>query len=262
LAADVLLAHVLDWERSRLIGHAHDPLAPGALESFRPLVMRHAAGEPLQYLMGTWEFFGLSFQVTPAALIPRPETEILVEKAVELARAHEGKVRFVDVGTGSGCIAVTVAHEVPGAAGWATDLSHPALTLAKENARRLAVESRIAFTCCDLLECFPVRPCFDLILSNPPYVSGDGMADLPGTVREHEPHLALFGGKSGIDAYRRLIPQAAARLISGGWFLLEIGAGQAEDIGALLMRHELTLVDSLPDLQGIPRCMVARRSRI
>jgi release factor glutamine methyltransferase len=259
LAAEVLLAHVLGWERVRLISHGGDLLPSGDMDRFKAIARRHAAGEPLQYLTGEREFFGLSFCVTPAVLIPRPETEILVEKAVVLARSHPGSARFADVGTGSGCIAVALAHEVPQAIGWATDLSGESVCVAQANARRLRVDARVAFARCDLLECFPVRPCFDLVLSNPPYISGDGMADLPGTIREHEPRLALFGGPKGLDIYHRLIPQAEARLASGGWLLLEVGAGQAEDVGALLERQGLNLEESLPDLQGIPRCLVARK---
>lgn len=197
LTAEVLLAHILSWERARLIGHIYDPLAAGAWEKFRTLARHCAAGEPLHYLTGEREFYGLPFRVTPAVLIPRPETEILVEHAVEWVRRRGGGVRFVDVGTGSGCIAISVARELPGARGWATDISREALVLARENADRLGAAARIGFVCCDLLDCFPARPLFDLILSNPPYISGADVPELPRVVREHEPHQALFGGNRG-----------------------------------------------------------------
>jgi release factor glutamine methyltransferase len=260
LAAETLLAHVLKWERARIIGHTHDPLAAGPWAEYQVLVRRSARGEPLHYLTGEREFYGLSFLVTPDVLIPRPETEILVEKAVELAQTRAGVLRFVDVGTGSGCIAVSVAHQLPNACGWATDLSQHALAVARENARRLGVEGRLELVCSDLLECFPAQPSFDFILSNPPYIPDSEMADLPRTVREHEPRAALDGGGSGLEIYRRLIPQAAARLAEGGCLLLEIGAGQAHEVGKLIRQAGLALTETIQDLQSIPRCLVARKS--
>ena len=259
LTAEVLLAHILSWERARLIGHIYDPLAAGAWEKFRTLARHCAAGEPLHYLTGEREFYGLPFRVTPAVLITRPETEILVEHAVEWVRRRGGGVRFVDVGTGSGCIAISVARELPGARGWATDISREALVLARENADRLGAAARIGFVCCDLLDCFPARPLFDLILSNPPYISGADVPELPRVVREHEPHQALFGGDSGLEASRRLIPQAAARLAAGGCLLLEVGAGQASEAAELIKRADLTVTLTIKDLQSIPRCLVAQR---
>lgn len=262
LTAEVLLSHVLGWERSRLIGHFHDSLVASAQERFRVLVQRHVAGEPLQYLTGGREFYGLPFLVTPAVLIPRPETEILVEKALDLARTREGVVRIVDVGTGSGCIAVSLTHELPRALGWATDISLGALALARMNANRLGVGARIEFVCCDLLAGFPAQPLFDLILSNPPYIAASEMSELPRVVREHEPHQALFGGESGLDAYRRLIPQAATRLLTEGSLLLEVGAGQANEVAEFIKQEGLTLTETIGDLQGIPRCLVARRNSV
>jgi release factor glutamine methyltransferase len=259
LTAEVLMAHVLGWERSCVLGHIQDPLTSGAYRKFLLLVQRRAAGEPLQYVTGKREFFGLSFRVTPAVLIPRPETELLVEKALELARSHGGAMRFADVGTGSGCIAISLAHEAPHAVGWATDVSQEALAVARENAIRLGVRERIGFVCGDLLECFPEGSIFDLILSNPPYVAGQDMLDLPIVVRDHEPFQALFGGESGLDPCRRIIPQAAMRLVPGGRLLLEIGAGQAPEVAELAERARLTVDEIAADLQGISRCIVARR---
>jgi len=259
LTAEVLLAHVLGWERTRVLGHVGDDLDAGAQSQLQALVRRSAAGEPLHYLTGEREFYGLSFRVTPAVLIPRPETEILVEKALELARPRAGSLRFVDVGTGSGCIAVSLAHELPRALGWATDVSQSALAIARQNARRAGVGGRVEFICCDLLECFPARPHFDLILSNPPYISGAEMGELPRMVRDHEPNQALCGGLSGIEAYIRLIPQAAQRLAAAGCLLLEIGAGQAAEISEIVRDAGLTLTETIQDLQSIPRCLVAQR---
>ena len=258
LTAEVLLAHVLGWDRARVIAHLHDPLAAAARAQFRVLARRRAAGEPLQYLTGQQEFYGLTFRVTPAVLIPRPETEILVEQAVALARRSGTPVRFVDVGTGSGCIAIAVARELPGAAGCATDISAGALAVARDNALRLGVCVRVAFVRSDLLACFPPRPLFDLILSNPPYVAGAELAGLPGLVRDHEPHTALLGGESGIEVYHRLILHAAARLATPGHLLLEVGDGQAKAVSALIRQAGLILEKIVQDLQGIPRCLVAR----
>lgn len=261
LAAEVLLAHVLKWDRARLLGHANDSLGALPWDEFQALVRRSARGEPLQYLTGEREFFGLPFRVTPDVLIPRPETEILVEKCIELGRAMTAAIRFVDVGTGSGCIAVSVAHRLPDARGWATDCSQRALAIARENACRHGVEGRLGFVCCDLLACFPDQPLFDFILSNPPYVSSSEMADLPCTVGGHEPHLALNGGYYGLDVYSRLIPQAVGRLTAGGCVLLEVGAGQAHEVGKLIIQAGLVLTETIQDLQSIPRCLVARRIR-
>ena len=258
LEAELLMAHVLGWQRARLLGHIHDPLAPDVLEKFERLTTRRATGEPLQYVTGEWDFYGLSFRITPAVLIPRPETEILVERALSLARRANALVRFADVGTGSGCIAAAVAHELPGSRGLATDVSRDALALARENAVRIGVGERVEFVRCDLLACCPERPLFDLILSNPPYVAAFA-ADLPGAVRDYEPPLALFGGKSGIETYQRLVPQAALRLAPFGHILLEVGAGQAEQVSRIAAGCGLAVEDIIEDLQRIPRCVVLQR---
>lgn len=260
LTAEVLMAHVLGRDRTGILAHIQDSLAPEAYRLFEALVHRRAAGEPLQYLTGEREFFGLPFLVTSAVLIPRPETEILVEKAVELARARAGEIRFADIGTGTGCIAVSFAHAVARARGWATDVSLDALGVARENAGRLGIATQIEFVCCDLLECFASRPLFDLILCNPPYVAGSDAGSLPVVVRDHEPHQALYGGASGLEIHRRVIPQAAPRLLPGGRLLLEIGSGQASEVAELVERAGLEVNETVPDLRGIPRCVVASRA--
>lgn len=260
LTAELLIARVLDWERVRVLAHSESPLPQRAAERFASLVRRRSAGEPLQYILGEQEFYGLPFHVTPAVLIPRPETETLVEQAVLAARELAARaLRFADVGTGSGCIAVSFARAVPKAEGWATDISIEALAVARENAARNGVRERVGFLLCDLLECFAPRPCFDLVLSNPPYVAADDAGSLPAVVREHEPAVALYSGASGLDAYRRLIPQAADRLVPGGKLLLELGAGMAGQVSGLVEGAGLTVETVADDLQGIPRCMLARR---
>ncbi len=260
LTAELLMARVLGWERVRVLAHPESPLPPGAAERFFSLVRRRTAGEPLQYILGEQEFYGFPFRVTPAVLIPRPETEILVEQAVLAAReTGPRRLRFVDVGTGSGCIAVSFAREIPQAEGWAADISIEALAVARENAARNGVQERVGLLLCDLLEGFAPRPCFDLVLSNPPYVAVEDAELLPKVVREHEPPIALYSGASGLGAYRRLIPQAAARLVPGGRLLLELGAGVAGQVSGLAERAGLSVETIVGDLQGIPRCLIARR---
>jgi release factor glutamine methyltransferase len=224
---------------------------------FVALVRRRCAGEPLEYITGEQEFFGLSFLVNPAVLIPRPETEILVEKA--LALAHNSSVkspRFADVGTGSGCIAISVARECPQSQMWAVDVSPAALAVARRNAVRHGVADRVHFACADMLECFRPRPDFDFILSNPPYVAGTEIPDLPPVVRDHEPRLALFGGESGLDACVRLAAQARRHLAPGGFLLMEIGAGQSEIVARILRGAGLAVEPPIADLRGIPRCII------
>lgn len=261
LTAELLLGHVLGWDRVRILSNLRAPLAEEHANRFQALVQRRAGGEPLQYITGVQEFYGLSFLVSPAVLIPRPETEVLVEKAVSLiaSRAPREVVHFVDVGTGSGCIAVSVAREVPRCSGWAVDISREALAIAQGNAVRHEVAARIQFICCDLLDSFVSAPTFDFILSNPPYVSQADAATLPRVVGDYEPHVALFSGESGLETYRRLIPQAAARLLPAGYFLLEVGAGQSDQVARLVEQQGLFLEGILEDIQGIPRCIVAHR---
>jgi release factor glutamine methyltransferase len=260
--AQLLMAHVLGWDRVRVLSHGDDVVVGPALDEFRSLVRRSAAGEPLQYLTGEREFYGLRFAVSPDVLIPRPETEILVERALRLAqpRLPSGQVRFLDLGTGSGCIAVTLAKLLPCADGCAVDISPAAVAVAAGNARRHAVSARIRFVNADLLSCFAERPIFDLIVCNPPYVALEERESLPPSVREHEPHLALFGGAAGLEIHRRLIPQAARRLTPGGHLLLEMGAGQAEAVACMLERAGLRLASIDADLRGIPRCIDAERT--
>jgi len=258
--ADLLLGFVLGCDRVRILSHGEDPVPEQAWLELRGLVLRRANGAPLQYLTGEQEFFGLPFRVMPGVLIPRPETEILVEKTLELMRREcRQAVRFADIGTGSGCIAVTVAHEVPSSLGWAVDISAEAVRIARDNAARHGVAERLLFVHSSLLDCFPTGPCFDFVVCNPPYVALDEYDSLPGEVRNHEPHEALFGGASGLDVFQRLLPEASRRLADGGWLLLEIGAGQAPQVGQLVENAGFSLQEILKDLQGIPRCVVARR---
>lgn len=263
LTAELLLSHVLGRERARIISRPDDTLERQTEARFRDLARRRAAGEPLQYLTGEREFYGLTFAVGPAVLVPRPETEILVEKALQWAGACGAArpLRFADVGTGSGCIGISFARHRPHDRGWLVELSWEALAVARSNARRHAVESRLVFVCGDLLSCFAPRPVFDIILANPPYIPHAEVDALPATVRDYEPRMALDGGESGLAAYERLVPQAARCLADGGRIFLEVGAGQAAAVAAILEAAEFEVLEVAEDLQGIGRCVIGGRRR-
>lgn len=261
LTADLLLGYVLDCDRVRILSHGEERISEEAWSRVCSLVFRRSNGEPLQYLTGEQEFYGLVFKVTPDVLIPRPETEILVEKTLELIRLQAPRpIYFADIGTGSGCIAVAIAHEIPCSLGWAVDLSSGALRVAKENAHRHQVEERILLVQSSLFDCFPEKQFLDFVFCNPPYVAADECDSLPCEVKNHEPHDALFGGASGLDIYHRLLPEVWPRLNPGGWVLLELGAGQAQQVGRIVESTGLCLQTILKDLQGIPRCLVARKT--
>ncbi len=260
LTAELLMAFVLGWDRVRVLAHAEDPVGADTMDRFRVLVKQRAAGEPLQYLVERQEFYGHSFRVTPAVLVPRPETELLVETALELARSKRlEKPRFLDIGTGSGCIAISLALALPSARGWALDISKDALRVAAGNAAGHHVSGRLHFLCGDYLEAIAPKPCFDFILSNPPYVAESDVASLPPTVRDYEPAIALFSGKSGMNAFRRIIPASASRLASGGHLLMEVGLGMAQQVADLVRQNGMVVETVVKDLQSIPRCVVARR---
>jgi len=261
LTAEVLLAFVLGWDRIRVLSHIEQSVPEEVWARLQDLVFRHVKGEPLQYLTGEREFYGLAFRVTPDVLIPRPETEIIVEKALDIARSKSmQRSRFLDVGTGSGCIAISFAHENPDSIGWAVDLSGAALRIAQENAIQHGVAERLMLIQTDLLACFPQKPFFNLILCNPPYVALADYDSLPPGVSNFEPHLALFGGASGLEVYRRLMPEVSSRLLPEGYLLMELGMGQSEEVGKLVENQGLFLEMIVNDLQGIPRCLVARKS--
>ncbi len=246
-----------------LIAHEGDTLAPGRTAAFHDLIKRRAAGEPIQYITGEAEFYGLTFQVNRDVLIPRPETELLVEKAVLLAEElrQSGAIpnpRIVDVGTGSGAIAVTLAHALPFTEITATEIAPAALGVAKGNAARHDVAQRVRFLEGDLLE--PVAgEVFDFVVSNPPYLPERDRATLDVEVRDYEPAQALFAGEDGLDVCRRLIPEAFSVLKAGGFLLLEIGCGQREAVQALLKKEGFTGIEFTADLKGIPRVATAQR---
>jgi release factor glutamine methyltransferase len=261
--AEMILLHVIRRERAAMLARWKEKLDVEEAALLEPLFLRRMAGEPIQYILGQTEFYGLPFRVTADVLIPRPETEHLVEKVLELAQGFHNP-RIVDVGCGSGAIAVALARALPHARISATDLSSTALTVARENAERNQVAGRIRFLRRDLLEPLgPIVPTddtqFEIVVSNPPYVPLADRDSLAVEVREYEPALALFAGDDGLDVYRRLIPAAYDALIPGGFLALEIGYGQSPAIRALLFASGFHSIDFFPDLQNIPRVAVAQR---
>lgn len=272
LAAELLLMHALGCDRTWLYSHPEEIVTPATAERYFALVARRAAGEPTQYLTGKQEFWGLEFEVTPAVLIPRPETEHVIEVVVErlgsrssrrernaeYKRAH---LRIADVGTGSGCLAIALARELPNAEIFATDVSGAALAVARRNAARHGVSARVHLLECDLLGPFSASPLpFDVIVSNPPYVARNDADELPREVRDHEPHAALFGGPTGVEIYARLIEQAGSLLRPGGILVLELGYNSLERVRAIFdAQLEWTNVAITLDLAAIERVLAAER---
>src|SRR6266550_718947 len=276
LAAELLLMHAMGRDRTWLYAHSEQELDAATRERYFSLIARRASGVPTQHLTGHQEFWGLDFEVTPDVLIPRPETEHVIEVVLERLTIAAGNAasqldaahRIADVGTGSGCIAVALAHEFPGARITATDISAAALKVAHRNATRHGVAPRIDLIECDLLgKVFHQSPAtnhqsppYDLIASNPPYIGRNEAATLPREVREHEPDTALFGGETGTEMYAPLIAQAAALLKPGGILVLELGHNSAEDVTHLLTNYEWSDLSLTNDLAGIRRVASARRT--
>lgn len=284
LAAELLLMHASGRDRAWLYAHPEQELDAATREQYFSLIARRASGVPTQHLTGHQEFWGLEFEVTPAVLIPRPETEHVIEVALERlginantdSPRRNDEFRIGDVGTGSGCIAIALAHELPNARINATDISSAALEVARRNAARHGATSRIYFVECNLADFFlhgspatghPSPPLkasgprsFDLIASNPPYIGRKEASTLPREVREHEPELALFGGETGPEIYAPLIAQAAMLLKPRGILVLELGHNSADHVSRLLDGPEWTGVNISRDLAGISRVASARRS--
>ncbi len=259
LDAEVLLAHVRGCPRIALYTAFDTPVADAERARFRELVKRRGEGEPVAYLVGSREFFSLALTVTPDVLIPRPETEGLVVRALDLLK-DTAAPRVIDVGTGSGAIAVTLAKHLPRATVVATDISAPAITVARANAERHGVADRVAFVEADLLDDPQAAGPWDVIVSNPPYVRDDEYPALPRDVRDHEPKGALVAGPTGVEIVARLAGQATERLAPGGWLLVEIGPSTAAAAEASLAAHDaLEPGPTLKDMAGLPRIVQARR---
>jgi len=253
--AGSLLSFVIGKDRTFLISHAEDVLNDDQVDQYRGVVERRAAGEPLQYITGVQDFFGREFRVTPDVLIPRPETELLVEAVLELDRAAS---LICDVGTGSGCIAITLLCELNNARAIGLDKSPAALEVAKFNAEKLSVADRAEFVVSDCFDSLEPRE-FDLIVSNPPYVSAGVLAGLQREVRDHEPLVALSPGPDGLSIIRRLIQEAPAFLKQHGHLIMEIGFDQGEAVQQLIDANVWELLEVRPDLQCIPRIVVLRK---
>jgi release factor glutamine methyltransferase len=277
LAAEVLLMHALQRDRAWLYSHPDEVLDIAVAEKYFALIARRAAGEPTQYLTGKQEFWGLEFGVSPAVLIPRPETEHVME--VALARLGERGLKIhldsgapretlhiADVGTGSGCLAIALAYELPHAKIIATDISAAALAVARRNAIRHTIpphdiSGRIQFIETDLLPPRNQSPLFDLIVSNPPYIADSEAASLQREVRDHEPHQALFAGPTGAEIYIRLVAESEKQLRDHGILVLELGHNSADAVRALFdtASSSWTKVSITMDLAGIPRVLAAER---
>jgi release factor glutamine methyltransferase len=253
LDADVLARSALGLDRAAVLARMRDPEPDAFARRFTTLVQRRARREPVAYITGEREFWGLPFEVGPDVLIPRPETELIVEEALA-AFAGGSPASIIDVCTGSGCLAVALAREFPDAHVIATDISESALKVARRNAERHAVEGRIDFRQADLLAGVAAQA--DLLVCNPPYVAARDAETLPPDVRDYEPHLALFAGEDGLQAYRRLFPTARSRMKPGGRLIVEVGYDQHPAIQALAASLEWRLFHARSDLQGIVRTLV------
>ncbi len=278
LAAELLLMHALGRERAWLYAHPEEPVDPVATARYFDLVVKRIAGVPTQYLTGRQEFWGLEFEVTPDVLIPRPETEHVVEVALERL-GQDGPLSgagmsIVDVGTGSGCLAIALATELPEAFVAATDISPAALKVGRNNAARYNLLRRIAFVQCNLLDAFlreprvtshelpitsPESRLFHLIVSNPPYVGRGEAGLLPREVREHEPQEALFAGEQGFEVYAPLVRQAEKLLVPRGVLVLELGYNALDRVRPLFDAPAWANVGVTNDLAGIPRVIAAER---
>jgi release factor glutamine methyltransferase len=266
LQAELLLAHFLGLNREGLYIHLRDKIPDKGRDRLEELVRRRISGEPLQYILGKQAFWSGDFRVDPRVLIPRPETEILVEQAISiLSTMPSGRSPSVlEIGTGSGAVAISVAREVKDLLLVATDISRDALLLARENAREMGVLRKITFVNGDLFGPFHSREegPFDLILSNPPYISSPEIEMLPREIREHEPAVALNGGEDGLDFYREILRQVPSYLRMGGWLLLELGQGQGKRIAELIHeKEEFSEPELLKDLSGIERVVKLRKKR-
>ncbi len=253
--AELLLLRIIQRDRAFLLTNPDAELTTEQTQQYDQWLRRRAAHEPIQYILGEQEFFGLTFHVTPDVLIPRPETEHLVEALLERV-PHDELLQIADVGTGSGAIAVALAHSLSQGRITALDISDAALAIALENAKIHHVNDRIRFLNSDLLSAVAGEQ-FDAVVSNPPYVAESDRDSLERQVRDYEPASALFAGPSGLDIYNRLIPQARELLKPGGWLLMEIGQGQQDALTQLLSGW--SSVSFIDDLQGIPRVACAQR---
>ncbi|MBN1254073.1 MAG: peptide chain release factor N(5)-glutamine methyltransferase [Deltaproteobacteria bacterium] len=257
LEAEVLLAHLLGIDRMGLYLNYDRPLKEEERTAYREMIQRRTGGEPIAYIIGHKEFWSLRFAVNPECLIPRPETEHLVEEAVRIGKGLQPSLRVLEIGHGCGAVAIALAKELEGAEIVATDISSGAHALAQENAEAHGVSGHIHFILGDL---FPSdeRP-FSLICSNPPYIPTEEILHLAPEVKDYEPLTALDGGENGVRFFRQIAREAPAFLMEGGWLLLEMGKGQAPDVAAILQEGGFSHIDLVPDHAGIERVIRAQR---
>ncbi len=265
LNAELLLAHSLNLSREELYVRLHRDIQEGGREVLERLIQRRISGEPLQYILGRQEFWSINLRVDPRVLIPRPETELLVEQSLSILskKTFEHNPSVLEIGTGSGAIAIALAKEAKHLFLVATDISRDALILARENAKTAGVQDQIEFVNGDLFG--PLRPSrekrpFELIVSNPPYIVRHKICTLAKEVKDYEPKIALNGGEDGLGFYRRIVPEAPAYLRAGGWLLLEVALGQGSDVSDLIEEEgSFCKPECLPDLSGIGRVVKAQR---
>ena len=255
--AEVLARHVLGWDRAQLLSHYRDAAPAAFSERYQPLVDRRSRREPVAMITGTREFWSRDFAVTPNTLVPRPDTELIVEEALRILPDRASTV--IDIGTGSGCLAVTLAAERPQDLVVATDISHEALLVARANARRHQVDGRLQFVRTDLASGLRIQA--DLIVSNPPYVPYRDAGSLPIDVSDYEPAMALFGGRNGLVIIERLLATLTPRLAPHAAFIVEFGDGQEDDVAAAAEREGWQVLRMRRDLQGIARTAVLERKR-
>jgi release factor glutamine methyltransferase len=258
LDAEVLARQVLGWDRARFLTDRDERATSVFVLNYEPLVARRERREPVSYILGTREFWGMEIQVGPDVLIPRPETELIVEEAIARV-GRDSRPVIMDIGTGSGCIAIALAREIAGARVIATDVSRRALEVARQNAVRHGVAERVDFVETSFLD--GIEEAADLIVSNPPYVPSVSQPGLTPEVRDYEPPVAVFAGEDGLDGVRNVLGAAVARLTAGGLLIMEFGLGQDDAVSALVDTVSgLELVAIREDLQGIPRTAVCRRT--
>ena len=259
LDAELLFRGVSGWSRAAILSGGPESVPAAIITAFEAAVARREAREPVQYILGRAAFWRDEFVVNQAVLIPRPETELLVEAVALRLRAHQNPA-VLDVGTGSGCIALSLLRELDRAQAVAVDVSAEALSVARQNAERLGLESRVEFRRSDWFSSIPPNERFDAIVSNPPYVARADEASLQDDVRKFEPALALFAeDDDDLSSYRRIVVGAAERLKGNGFAAFEVGMGQAQRVGSLVSASGLGSLEILEDLAGIPRVVIGRR---
>lgn len=252
--ARLLLEHALGLSREQLLLRLDDLLTPAQMHKYDALVARRVNRQPMAQIIGSRDFFGLTFKVTPSVLDPRPDSETLVETVLKRTRDNNAPLNILDLGTGTGCLLLTLLYEFKHARGIGVDVSNEALEVAKENALRLGLNDRASFI--QSHWCMQVEGTFDIILSNPPYIPTQDIFDLQPEVADHEPKLALDGGADGLSCYRAIIASLKPHLASNGMAVVEFGLGQQFAIETLVKENHLKIASVVPDLQGIARCIV------